>query len=224
MRVYAINGSPRKDFSTAKLLDAFLEGAASAGENVETVRIDLYDLDYKGCTECFACKRKGGASYGNCAYPDDLKGLLGPVSHADVLAFGSPVYFGSISGQLRCFLERLYYPFTAFKKGGERVIAPRKIRTAFLYAMNVGKEAVAGGYPAGLDNMQDWTRHVLGFAPETVHAVNCYQYRDPENYVSDIWDWEEKARWRDEEFPKDLRRAFDAGRRLTLAAMEEAAE
>lgn len=221
MRVYAINGGPRKDFSTAKLLDAFLEGAAAAGERVQVRRIDLYDLNYKGCTECFACKLRGGASYGKCAYPDDLKELLGPVSAADVLAFGSPVYFGNISGQLRCFLERLYYPFTAFQKDAPRVIAPRKIRTAFLYAMNVGREALESGFLSGLGNMQGWTRHVLGFEPELIHAVNCYQYRDPENYVADIWDWEEKARWREEEFPKELQQAFDTGRRLTLAAMED---
>ena len=40
----------------------------------ETVR--LYDLDFKGCRSCFACKVKGGASYGRCAQRDGAGGLL----------------------------------------------------------------------------------------------------------------------------------------------------
>ena len=53
MKVLAINGGPRSSHNTAKLLDAFLEGAASARENVETRRIDLYALDYKGLHRMF---------------------------------------------------------------------------------------------------------------------------------------------------------------------------
>ena len=52
MKVMAINGSPRKKWNTATLLDKALEGAASQG--AETELIHLYDLNYKGCISCFA--------------------------------------------------------------------------------------------------------------------------------------------------------------------------
>jgi multimeric flavodoxin WrbA len=58
MKIIAINGSPRKDWNIATLLNEALEGAASQG--AENELIHLYDLNYKGCISCFACKTKGG--------------------------------------------------------------------------------------------------------------------------------------------------------------------
>ena len=54
MKVIAINASPRRKWNTATLLQSALEGAASQG--AETELVHLYDLDFKGCTSCFACK------------------------------------------------------------------------------------------------------------------------------------------------------------------------
>jgi multimeric flavodoxin WrbA len=57
MNVMAFNGSPKKKWNTATLLEKALEGAASQG--AETELIHLYDLDFKGCISCFACKTRG---------------------------------------------------------------------------------------------------------------------------------------------------------------------
>jgi len=65
MKVMAINGSPRKNWNTATLLEKALEGAASEGAETEIVH--LYDLEFKGCTSCFACKLKGGKSLARCS-------------------------------------------------------------------------------------------------------------------------------------------------------------
>ena len=56
MVIYAINGSPRKNFSTAQLLQQFAKGAADCGPDVEVKVINLYDYNFSGCRECFACK------------------------------------------------------------------------------------------------------------------------------------------------------------------------
>ncbi len=61
MNVVAINGSPRKNWNTAILLNKALEGAAA--KNASTELIHLYDLNFKGCVSCFACKQRGGKSY-----------------------------------------------------------------------------------------------------------------------------------------------------------------
>ena len=74
MKLFAINGSPRKKWNTAVLLEKALEGAASAGAETEIVH--LYDLDYRGCTSCFACKMVGGKSEGRCAMRDGLTPVL----------------------------------------------------------------------------------------------------------------------------------------------------
>ena len=62
MKVMAINGSPRKDWNTATMLQKALEGSASRG--AETELIHLYDLQFQGCTSCFSCKVLNGKSYG----------------------------------------------------------------------------------------------------------------------------------------------------------------
>ena len=55
MKVIGINGSPRKRWNTATLVQDALDGAAEAG--AETELVNLYDLDFRGCTSCFSCKR-----------------------------------------------------------------------------------------------------------------------------------------------------------------------
>ena len=94
--VIAINGSPRKSWNTATLLEHALKGALSAG--VKTELLHLYDLNYKGCTSCFSCKLKGGKSYGKCAMKDDLTPVLERIAGADAFILGSPVYIGTATG------------------------------------------------------------------------------------------------------------------------------
>lgn len=141
MKIYAINGGPRKKFNTVKLLQAALDGAAAApcSEAVETEMIHLYDLNYKGCVSCFSCKRLGGKSYGHCAVKDDLAPVLEKLSQADGLIFGSPIYFGNVTGMMRSFLERLLFPFFVYDKEYSS-LAPKRMPTAFIYPMNVSSE------------------------------------------------------------------------------------
>ena len=77
MNVIAFNGSPRKKWNTATLLKKALEGAASQG--AETELIHLYDLAFKGCISCFACKTKGGKNYGRCTRKSQT--AAGNISH-----------------------------------------------------------------------------------------------------------------------------------------------
>ena len=112
MKVMAVNGSPRKKWNTAMLLEKVLEGAASQGAKTELIH--LYDLNYKGCRSCFACKTKGGKSYGRCAAQDDLTPLLKKIEQTDALILGSPIYFGTVSGQMRSFMERLMFPYMTY--------------------------------------------------------------------------------------------------------------
>ena len=108
MKVLAINGSPRKKWNTAMLLNNVLEGAASQG--AETELAHLYDLDYKGCISCFSCKLKDGKSYGRCAVKDDLTPVLDKIESVDAIVLGSPIYFWEVTGAMRSFLERLLFP------------------------------------------------------------------------------------------------------------------
>lgn len=62
MKIMAINGSPRKNWNTAKILQSAMKGAEAAG--AETELVNLYDLSFCGCKSCFACKIKNSKTGG----------------------------------------------------------------------------------------------------------------------------------------------------------------
>ena len=66
MKIYAINGSPRKNWNTATLLQHALEGVRGCLPDASTELVNLYEHTYKGCTSCFQCKKLGGSSYSAC--------------------------------------------------------------------------------------------------------------------------------------------------------------
>ncbi len=112
MKIMALNGSPRKKWNTAILHKKAIEGAASQG--AETSLVHLYDLHFKGCISCFACKTRGGKSYGTCAVQDDLTPIYAEIKKAEAIILGSPIYFGDVTGELRSFLERLLFPYLVY--------------------------------------------------------------------------------------------------------------
>ena len=102
-KIMIIDGGPRKTFNTASLLQKFAEGASSASDEIEVKTVRLYDLDYKGCMSCMACKIKGKAS-SICKFKDALTPVLEEIAEADGLVLGSPIYFGDVTGRMRTFL------------------------------------------------------------------------------------------------------------------------
>ena len=132
-KIIIIDGGPRKNMNTAKLLQSFAEGAKSAGSNIEVKTIRLYDLDYKGCMSCMACKLKGKAS-NICRFKDALTPLLEEIAQADGIVLGSPIYFGEVTGQMRAFLERLAFPWLSYKDYS--LTAPKRMPVVLIETMN----------------------------------------------------------------------------------------
>lgn len=212
MVIYAINGGPRKGWNTDQLLEAFAQGAESVGAEVR--RVHLFDLDYKGCYSCFACKRKGGGSYGKCAYPDALHPLLEGVAQADGIACASPIYFHDITAQLRGFLERLFFQYHSFQ-AGERSLAPKPMRSAMLYTMNVTQAQMErAGYLENLATTEGYFAYTFGHEPALLYAYNTYEFTDYSRYAASGWDEPAKRAWHEEQFPKDLAESRAAGRRM----------
>jgi multimeric flavodoxin WrbA len=101
MRVIGIVGSPRKNGNTNTVVQQVLEGATEAG--AETRTFLLNEMNYRGCQACDYCK-----SHEKCKLEDDLAELFEEMEKADGIVFGSPIYFGQFSGQMRLFLDRCY--------------------------------------------------------------------------------------------------------------------
>jgi len=207
-KVIAINGSPRKKWNTATLLKKALEGAASQG--AETELINLYDLKYKGCISCFACKLKDGKSYGKCACKDDLTQILEKIEQSDALILGSPIYLGAATGEMRSFIERLIFPYLVYDENYSTLFN-KKIPTGFIYTMNVNDQQMKdSGYNYHLQTTEWALKRVFG-ASESLFVTDTYQFDDYSKYVATKFNAEEKAKRREEEFPKDCNKAFAMG-------------
>jgi len=216
-KVVIINGSPRKNFNTAKMLKAAARGAEDAGAEVETV--NLYDLNYKGCISCLICKRKGNNTNGLCFYKDDLRPVLEKCLQADAVIVGSPVYHSYPSGMFRSFLERFMFPAHTYmvdrENGGIKRVLDRTLPVGGIMTMNAPQSWFEkSNYHIILDENEESLRHVFGYS-ETLYVFDTYQFTDYSKYDCDLFDAEHKARMRDEQFPLDLQKAYDMGRRLT---------
>ena len=216
MKAIAINGSPRKKWNTATLLEKAIEGAASQG--AETRLIHLYDLIFRGCISCFACKKRGGESYGTCAVKDDLTAIYAEIKEASALILGSPIYFGDVTGIMRSFLERLLFPYLAYESP-PRTLFPRKIRTAWIYTMNAPEESAKRlDYDRLFSANESVMRMVFGHS-ESIMSYNTYQFSDYSTMVADRFDVEQKEKRRREIFPIDCQKAYDMGVALTKKSL-----
>jgi multimeric flavodoxin WrbA len=211
MKVMAFNGSPRKKWNTATLLEKALKGAASQG--AETELVHLYDLTFQGCISCFACKTRGDPSYGRCATKDDLTPILKKVEEADAIILGSPFYFGTVSGEMRSFMERLMFPYLTYT-APPRSLFPKKIKTGFIYTMNAPREGMEPSGQEARVTRNEWLLKMLFGASESLCSFDTYQFEDYSKVVTDLFDLEKKAQRRREVFPQDCEKAFDMGVRL----------
>lgn len=215
-KVMLINGSPRKNFNTAKLLKEAARGAQDADAEVEI--INLYDINYKGCMSCLVCKRKGNTTNGLCFYKDDLTPILEKCLSADAVIIGSPVYHSYPSGMCRAFMERFMFPAHTYmvdkENGGVKRVLNHTLPTAMIMTMNAPESYFnSGNYHIILNDNIESLRHVFGYS-EALYAFDTFQYTDYSKYDCDLFDAEHKAKVRDEQFPKDLAKAYDLGKRL----------
>lgn len=98
--VIIISSSPRINGNSDLLCQEFKRGAEESGNNVEL--INLANKDIKYCLGCYACVKSK-----RCFQKDDFNYVLEKIEKADVIVFATPVYFYSMSGQLKVFIDRL---------------------------------------------------------------------------------------------------------------------
>ncbi len=97
--VLVITSSLRPNSNSDALAAAFAEGAKEAGNAVESVSLKGKTISF--CIGCLACQKTQ-----KCVLRDDAVALAAQVKYADVLVFAGPVYYYSVSGLLKTFLDR----------------------------------------------------------------------------------------------------------------------
>lgn len=198
MKALFINGSPRRNQNTFKLLDAARKGAEATG--AETEMIQLFSIEFTGCKSCFACKLKNSKTNGLCAVKDSLRPILEKCLNADVIVCGSPVYLSSPTGQLRSFIERLVFPLITYdvdENGNHVVFRDKVVPTAVIYTMNCPEWLMPQiNYPILLGE----TGKNLAYAfhhNEILYCCDTYQFNDYSRYNASMFDETKKREQRD---------------------------
>ncbi|MFZ2413046.1 MAG: flavodoxin family protein [Candidatus Cryosericum sp.] len=99
-RILILSTSPRKGGNSDLLCDEFMRGAAESGNQVE--KISLKERKIGMCLGCDTCQSNGGT----CVQKDDMAEILEKMIAADVIVMATPVYFYSVSSQMKALIDR----------------------------------------------------------------------------------------------------------------------
>ncbi|SHF23968.1 flavodoxin family protein [Caloramator proteoclasticus] len=126
MKVVAFNGSPRKEGNTYQAISIVKEELQREGIDVEIVHVG--DKLIRGCIACGMCYKNKNE---RCIIDDEVNDWIQKMKEADGIILGSPVYFSSIAGTMKAFLDRAFYVASANgnflrHKVGASVVAVRR--------------------------------------------------------------------------------------------------
>ncbi len=207
MNILAFNGSPRKNSTTATLLNKALEGATSQGGQTEFIQLN--QLKMKGCQSCFSCKKRGGESYGKCVLKDDMTLLYDKIECADAIFVGSPIYFGAVTAQTKLFVDRLY-PYLCYKDYSS--LFPKKIPVFLIYTQDIDNPKA---FDAHIQFNEMVFSMVFGSA-KTLISTDTFHVKDYSKIVADAVEAhaDRKMKHQQQVFPKDCEKAFEMGVRF----------
>lgn len=105
MKVLILSGNTRINGNTMKLTNRFIDGVIACDGEVEF--IDTTKLSVRPCTGCLYCEAKG-----ECIIKDDMNEVYKKIIESDIIVLSSPVYFASVSAQLKTVIDRCQMLFS----------------------------------------------------------------------------------------------------------------
>ena len=127
-KVLIVKGSPREYGNSATLAGQVAADAETAGAEMEIFY--LHGMKIQACDACGFCQ--GGADIG-CVIEDDMQLLYPKIREADVLVYASPIYWFTISAQLKLFMDRCYSLGGGSDYIGDHALAGKRIGVVLTY-------------------------------------------------------------------------------------------
>lgn len=181
-------GSPCIDGNASLLLDAVLDGAKSMGAEVE--RFNVTEMEINPCDGCGECD-----SAAEChRFRDDMTKIYARIRQVDALVLSSPIYFMSVSAQLKALIDRCQC-FWA-----ERYIIGRRVYE--------GRRRPKGFFTACAGSSKP-----LVFEP-SLHTVRSFFQALDYDYAGEVLLGNTDAPQVESLRTSALKRAYDAGRDL----------
>ncbi len=119
MKILGIEGSPRENGNTEKLVNTILESAKQNGAEPKFYK--LVKMNISPCMGCFKCRKTGV-----CVNEDDMQILHKEIQSSEAIIIGSPVYMWQVSAQTKLFMDRLVPfirpDFTTRLKGNKKIL------------------------------------------------------------------------------------------------------
>ncbi|EGO65852.1 flavodoxin family protein [Acetonema longum] len=101
-KIIILNGSPRKQGTTAALTEVVSKAAAGRGAEIKSYYLN--GMNIKGCQSCYACRGKEH----RCSLQDNMQELYDEIDAASGIVFATPVYMWQMTAQLKQVVDRLY--------------------------------------------------------------------------------------------------------------------
>jgi multimeric flavodoxin WrbA len=121
--ILILKGSPREKGNSATLANQLALGAIEASAQVESIY--LHGMDIRPCDACDFCQEDGSG----CVIADDMQTLYPKLRAADVIVFATPVYWFSLTAQLKLCIDRWYA--MELRTGSE--LAGKKLALVMVY-------------------------------------------------------------------------------------------
>lgn len=99
-KVLILSSSPRRGGNSDSLCDEFMRGAIESGYEAE--KVFLRDKTIHYCTGCSTCSLHGKP----CPQKDDAAEIIEKMVAADVIVMATPVYFYTMSAQMKTLIDR----------------------------------------------------------------------------------------------------------------------
>lgn len=104
-KIIVISTSLRPGSNSDMLADKFIEGAKTAGHDVEKVSLEGKTIQF--CKGCMACQKLG-----HCVINDDVNAIMAKVLDSDVVVWATPIYYYEMSGQMKTLIDRMNAMYT----------------------------------------------------------------------------------------------------------------
>jgi multimeric flavodoxin WrbA len=177
-KVLIISSSARKGGNSDTLCDQFLLGANEAGNSAE--KIFLKDKKINYCTGCGFCTAQG---HNGCVQKDDMPEILDKMIEADVIVMATPVYFYTMNGQMKTFIDRVCAKYT-------------KVNNKEFYFIATAADSKKQAVERTMEEFRGFTYCLEGATEKgIIHAVGVWNREDvtKTKYMSEAYEMGKKA-------------------------------
>ncbi len=128
MKVLLVNGSPNRDGCTNRALEEVKKSLVKEGIEAEIFWIGNQNQGCIACGKCF--------TLGKCVFDDTVNEFAAKAKEADGFVFGSPVYYASMAGGIKSFMDRLFYSSSKYLKNkpGAAVVSCRRAGSTLTFS------------------------------------------------------------------------------------------